>query len=351
MAIQFNLKNGGCQNQCGCVNTDGCPDNVCPDFMIRRHDTKPAFKVSVEDCDGPLDLQGLVVEVSIWALAKLKTAIGTDDDYFALADNIGFNQIMMGDIIIMDRARNPEHMLVTGFDETNNLVRVQRAYHGTSVSSWKKGTSMRIFRTMSAPAQSEMSFEDVQEVDGTITKDVLQASYLVYEWQAEDTCLSGCYWLEFKVLKMIDIVWYLPGGYWTGDTFTYTDGFFYTGLGFTDSSVRLSYDQVQDKYFLPDVPWFGEIHLHSDNNYYTGTSHDEGSVLLSKNGLPSNDNVAYNENGVAALAASIIPSFTDISLTPSDYGCILGEGVEWVRRFPIEGEGFLIKIVDSPTSE
>lgn len=123
----------------------GCPPNVCPDFVIRRHDTKPSFKVAVEDCDGPLDLQGLVVEVNMWALAKLKTALAVDDTYFRLADDIGFEQVMMGDIIIMERARNPEYMLVTGFDETNNLIRVERAYHGTTASNWKKGTLMGFF--------------------------------------------------------------------------------------------------------------------------------------------------------------------------------------------------------------
>ena len=138
---------------------------------------------------------------------------------------------------------------------------------------------------------------------------------------------------------------------WTGDVFTHDDGFFYTGLSYTDSSVRLSYDQVQDKYFIPDTRWTGEMHVHSDANYYTGSSHDEGSVILSKTGIPSDEDTPYNENGVVALDVSIVPSFTDINLTPADYGCILGEGVEWVRRFPMEGEGFLIKITNSFTSE
>lgn len=350
MSITFNLKSGGCQTQSSCPDEFGCPANVCPDFVIRRHDTRPPFKVAVEDCDGPLDLQGLVVEVSMWALAKLKADLAVDGEYFRLADDIGFNQVMMGDIIVMDRIRSPEHMLVTGFDEENKLIRVQRAYHGTTASSWKKATQMRIFRIMGAPASSELSFEDVRDVDGTLTRDVLQAAHLIYEWQAEDTCLPGCYWLEFKVLKMIDVVWFLPGGYWTGDVFTHDDGFFYTGLSYTDSSVKLSYDQIEDKYFLPETEWKGEISLHSDS-YYTGSAHDEGSVILSKTGIPSDDDTAYNDQGLVALAVSITPSFTDISLTPSDYGCILGEGVEWVRRFPIEGEGFLIKIENSHTTE
>jgi len=351
MSITFNLKSGSCQSQSVCTSKDGCPSGICPDFTIRRHDTKPAFKVSVEDCDGPLDLQGLVIEVSMWALAKFKAKVEIDDDYFRLSDDIGFEQAMAGDIIVVDRVRNPEHMLVTGFDETNNLIRVQRAYHGTTASEWKKGTTIRIFRIMGAPAENEISFQDIQEVDGTTTRDVLQSAYLVYEWGAEDVCLPGCYWLEFKVLKMIDVVWYLPGGYWTGDVFTNDDGFFYTGLSLTDSSIRLSYNQIEDKYFLPSTSWANSIHLHSDDNWYTGSVHDEGSVILSRTGITSDDNTPYNEDGVVALGMSIIPSFTDISLTPADYGCVLGEGVEWVRRFPIEGEGFLIKIVNSSTTE
>ena len=416
MAIQFNLKSGACSSQDSCLSKDGCPPNVCPDFVIRRHDTRPPFKVSVEDCGGPIDLQGLVVEVSMWALGKLKAAMTDSDTYFAMADNIGFNQVMMGDIIVMDRARNPEHMLVTGFDETNYLIRVQRAYHGTTASPWKKGTEMRIFRIMGAPADGSVEFADIQEVDGTVTKNVLQSSILSYNWQPEDTCLSGCYWLEFKVLKMIDTVWFLPGGYWTGDTFTNIDGFFYTGDTLTDSSAKVYYDQIIDKYSLTNSVWSGPIHMWSDANYYTGTSHDAGSVLLKKSGLTSGESVSsdattkwyvaavewtaqYFENidnqfytggtftdssvklmysdgnyytifsewigpkhlfesnwytgtthdsGSALIEkifvdddfslgmTSIIPSFTDISLTPADYGCILGEGVEWVRRFPID---------------
>jgi len=52
---------------------------------------------------------------------------------------------------------------------------------------------------------------------------------------------------------------------------------------------------------------------------------------------------------VGFATPSIVPSFT--SPTPSEVGCDIGSGVEWVRRFPSDGEGFLIKIVDSPTAE
>lgn len=356
MGLKYNLKSGGCNSDTSCLDKFGCPNGQCPDFVIRRHDTRPQFKVSIQDCDGPMDFRGLVIEANMWALAKLRDTISDSDDYFRLADNIGFEQIMIGDIIVMDRVRLPERMLVIAFDEVNNLIQVQRGYHGTTPSAWKKGSTMRIFRMLNAPASAEMSFDDVQNIEGKIEKDVLQDSFLIYEWQPEDTCLPGCYWFEFKVLKMIDVVWFLPGGYWTGEKNLADDGFFYTGTLKTDGSVRLSYDQVVDKYFLPDTVWPGEVQLHTDNNYYTGTVHNDGSVFLNKSGIPSLDTVAYNDTGVVmglldSSGNEIIPSFTEQDLSPYYFGCILGEGVEWVRRFPVDGEGFLIRIENSPTTE
>ena len=351
MPINFNLTSGGCQSQNSCPSKDGCPtDGTCPDFIIRRHDTKPPLKVSIEDCNGPMDFRGLVIEANMWALAKLKSSIIETDEYFRLADDIGFEQVMVGDIIVMDRVRSPEKMLVLAFDEDNKLIKVQRGYHGTSPSKWKKGTTMRIFRVLSAPAEAEMLFEDRTNPDGTVDKNTISASYLVYDWQPEDTCLPGCYWFEFKVLKMIDVVFYLPGGNWTGEIFQDDRGYFFTGSNYTDATVRLSLDQVSGYYLIPDTVWAGEFHIHSDNNYYTGSVHSDGSVLLNKTGVPSADNTSYNSEGALAMM-SIIPSFTDESLSPYYFGCILGEGVEWVRRFPTDGEGFLIKIEQSPTTE
>jgi hypothetical protein len=153
---------------------------------------------------------------------------------------------------------------------------------------------------------------------------------------------------------MIDAVYYLPGGNWVGEIHKHTDGFFYTGTTQTESSVRLSYDQIADLYLLPDTPWAGETHIYSDSNYYTGGVHNDGSVILNLTGIPSESTISYNEGGSVSTSLvdiSLIPSFTDESLTPYYFGCILGEGVEWVRRFPIDGEGFLIKIEDSPTVE
>jgi|GEM_PF-2266936 len=352
MALKYNLRSGSCSSsQSGCIDKYGCYQGSCPDFVIRRHDTRPVFSVPIEDCDGPIDFRGLFIEVNMWAMAKLKSNLLESDEYFQLADDIGFNQIMVGDEIFVDQVRLPEKMLVIGFDEKNKMISVQRGYHGTSPSDLKKGTSIRIFRIINAPAKSESEYKDVQSVEGTITTDVIQKSSLVYEWTAEDTCLPGCYWLEFKVLKMIDVVWYLPGGYWKGETYQGDDLFFLTGSDVSDAAVKLSYDQITDKYLIPSTIWEGDVHIHTDDKYYTGTIHEDGSVILNNKGIPSNNQIAYDESGIVSLAASIIPSFTDENLIPEDFGCLLGEGVEWVRRFPINGEGYLVKIEFSPTSE
>lgn len=253
-------------------SSDYCPDafgcgGLCPNFIIKRHDTKPVFKAAIEDCDGALDLteeENLVLEVNMWANAKLKSNITDTDEYFALADNIGFEQIMVGDIIVMERVRLPEHMLVIGFDETNKFVRVQRAYHGTPASSWKKGSKLKIFRILNGPAEIESVFQDIMQEDGSVATDQLTETLFVYDWQEADTCLPGCYWLEFKLLKM------------------------------TESVSLLS------------------------------TSDDDMSV---------------------------VPSFTPSEYTAEDFGCSLGDGIEWVRRFPSNSDGFLIQIINNSTAD
>lgn len=241
-----------------CPDLLGCIPGVCPDFEIKRHDTYPSFVVAVSDCEGPLDLEDTVLEVSMWAKGKLKRNITASDEYFALANDIGFQQSLVGDIILMDRARGPEMMLVTGHDETNKLIHVQRAYHGTSASAYKKGTALKLFRTLNSVGSTNMVRETVEQLDGT-TEETLTESQLIYAFNSNDTCLPGCYWMEFKLLKM-------------------------------------------------DV---------------------SGSMWIN--------------------SLSIVPTFT--SVTPSQNGCYLGNNVVSERRFPVNAEGFLIKINDSPTSE
>jgi hypothetical protein len=253
------------------TNCNSACDNVCPDFIIKRHDTYPPFRVAAEDCDGPLDLSdpNFILEVSMWTSAKLKATLVTNIDYFRLSDDIGFDQIMVGDIIVMDRIRLPEQMLVLGFDETNKLVQVQRGYHGTPISEWKKGSSMKIFRILNATAPQAVIESDIGseiQTDGSTKSNVLLGTYLVYNWEPNDTCLPGCYVLEYKLLKMIPLI--------------------------------------------------------------------------------IDDNL-----GQFNLTPSITPSFTPSTMTPDDFGCGIGSGVEWVRKFPSNHDGFIIKIINSPTSE
>ena len=251
----------------------------------------------LEDCEGALDIRGLVVEANMWALARLKRHISDTDDYLSLADDIGFDQIMINDIIIMDRVRLPEYMLVTGFDEDDKLVRVQRGYKGTTPCKWKRGTKMRIFRVLNSQGETEIIYEDIREIDGTVKKDTITSSSLIYKWQPEDTCLPGCYWFEFKLLKMIDIVLYLPGGHWIGPIYRHDDDYYYTGTAKTESSVQLSYDSVHDRYLLPGDQWTGDYHVFSAN-YYTGVDHNDGSVYLARNDKPFDDRNAQQPVGI-----------------------------------------------------
>jgi hypothetical protein len=260
----------GCNNNnTGCVDQFNCSSNVIPDFAIKRHDTNPAFEVIIQDCTAPIDLTNTVLEVSMWAKGKLKKDLLQSDTYFALADNIGFQQAAVGDIIVIDKVRSPEQMLITGFDENNNLIQVQRGYHGTPIYPYSRGTKLRIFRVLNAVGQTEMTLNNVLNVDGTVTQNVLTESKLAYNWSANDTCLPGCYLLEFKLLKML-----------------------------TATSMAMS--------------------------------------------------VGFGPNPISSI--SDIP-ISFISYTPNQMDCSIGAGVEWVRRFPVQNEGFLIQIYDTPTTE
>jgi hypothetical protein len=185
-----------------CPDTFGCPPGVCPDFEIKRYDTNPPFILSVTDCNGPLDLTDCVVEVSMWAKARLKTDITTSTTTLAFADSVGFEQLLTGDVIVMSRKRSPETMLVTGFDEVNKFVNVQRGYNGSTVNSYTKGSHLSVFRVLNSLGDVNMVRQNIEQIDGTIKNDILVDSQLLYNWRPQDTCLPGCYWLEWKLLKI-----------------------------------------------------------------------------------------------------------------------------------------------------
>jgi hypothetical protein len=179
----------------------GIPLN-CPDFIIKRHDTRPVFKVDVTDCDQPIDLTDLVIEASMWTNAKLKANITTLTSVISFADNIGFEQINLDTIIQVGGGRAFERMLVESIDETAKTITVLRGQMDTNIYSWKKGTPIKLLRFLNNPATGELEYQDIEQLDGTTLNDQLVRSTLIYQWAANDTCLAGKYYLEFKVMQM-----------------------------------------------------------------------------------------------------------------------------------------------------
>ena len=198
----YNVELGvGCNSSSDGCQSGGCPRT--PDFCMKRNDTRPSLKISMEDCDGVVDLtdENLVLEASMWFDAKIKSAIDESAEAISFADGVGFDQVLVGDVIVMDRVRSPERMLVTGIDESLKTISVERAYGGTSASSWPRGNVLRAFRFMDAPAAIESVYEDVTQVDGTTTNG-LSETFLVFNWDFGHTSMPGCYWLEFKLIMM-----------------------------------------------------------------------------------------------------------------------------------------------------
>ena len=241
-------------NSSSCVDPTStlCSDNqLCYDFIIKRHDTVPEFKVEIEDCGDPFNLTDLIAEASMWSESKLKANITESQTTIQFADNVGFEQILVGTIIQAGLGRNFERMVVTGFDESSKTIQVSRGEAGTTPFAWKKATNLRLIRFLSKPAVTEMVYENIEQPDGSVKENVLTHSFLIYQWKPEDTCLAGCFFFEFKLLKML----------------------------------------------------------------YLGDS---------------------------IVVPSVIPSYNP---------CDIGEGVEWVRRFPVNKSGFVIQIFNSPTGE
>jgi len=199
----FNAEIGvGCGSGAGGCNSAGsCPRT--PDFCIKRHDTRPAFKISMTDCDGPIDLteEGIVAEASMWFDAKLKSALDSSSTQIRFADDIGFESVIVGDTILTSRARSPEKMSVVSINESTRTVTVSRGQGGTAAQAWGKGTGLRVFRFMDEPASIESIVESVESMDGTVS-DELSDTLLVFGWEPEQTSMPGCYWLEFKLLKI-----------------------------------------------------------------------------------------------------------------------------------------------------
>lgn len=192
----------GCQGSgYACSNSNNCES--VSDFCIKRGDTRPSFRVSVEDCDGVVDLtdENLVLDASMWFRAKLKSDLSSVSSTVSFADNLGFNQVLVGDIVVVDRPRNPEKMLVLSIDEASKTVTVERGYDSTVAESWPKGNPLRIFRFIDHPAEIHSVFEEREAVDGSFSEE-LSDTFMVFDWQLNHTSMPGCYLLEFKLTMM-----------------------------------------------------------------------------------------------------------------------------------------------------
>lgn len=191
----------GCGSAPSDCNSGDCPGT--PDLCIKRHDTRPSFKISISDCDGVVDLsdENLALEASMWFNSKSKSALDDSETEIKFADNVGFDQVMVGDVIKTGKSRSPEKMLVSAVNESAKSVTVTRGHEGTTPQSWPRGTVLNIFRFVDQPAEIESYYEDVTGVDGAVTNE-LTDTMLVYNWQTPQTSMPGCYWIEFKLIMI-----------------------------------------------------------------------------------------------------------------------------------------------------
>lgn len=190
---------------CGSQGSD-CLGSGCeapPDFCIKRGDSRPSYKVSMEDCDGAVDIsdENLVIDASMWFDAKLKSAVDSSSSTISFADNIGLERVAIGDVVVVLSPRSVERMLVLGVDESAKVVSVERGYGSTTPRDWPKGSGVCVFRFIDEPAEAEVVLEQFEEVDGTVSERLAE-SFAVFNWRPEHTSVPGCYWLEFKFTMM-----------------------------------------------------------------------------------------------------------------------------------------------------
>lgn len=428
-----------------CSPSDNCPIGVNPDFIIKRFDTNPSIRVALADCDGPMDVSdpNLAVEVNMWTKSKFKRNITNLDTTFQFADNVAFDQILIGDTIYIDHARSPEYMQITGIDEDTKIITVSRGVNSTTPMSWKKGTSVYIYRIISGIGSIETVTQDLISITGSIDKNQLIESNLIYNWSNNDTLTSGCYWLEFKLMKVIpqnssmfsnfdSVIQYNVGDEQTlisPDLVLIDSDFDYKSSTFYLESKSSDYDYFsikEDENLIieldsDDAGLITLVPTIYENNVVSVTPlYDEGISTISisvyeNNGVSvipaiqpgmqiktfgtlkykgenigefvSGDSnsvaiVSFNDNATQESVQYVLNRFSIVNLSTApqlwtrsikyklknkddvysdSVNFYIGfnsmpsvqklEGIEWVRRFPSCGEGFLIKVVNSITKE
>ncbi len=189
----------------GCSSGDYCGNSKSVDFCIKRHDTRPSLRISVSDCDGAIDLtdENLFLEASMWFEAKLKSKLDVGASTISLADNTGFDQISIGDVVLLNNVRNPEQLTVLSIDEVTKLIYVSRGQNSTAEQNWQKGSTLKIFRFLRQQAHIESVFEENKNIDETITEELVD-TFLVFDWSENQTSLPGYYFIEFRLIKVLE---------------------------------------------------------------------------------------------------------------------------------------------------
>lgn len=428
-----------------CSPSDSCPIGVNPDFVIKRFDTNPALRVELADCDGPMDVSDpdLAVEVNMWTKSKLKKNITNSDTTLQFADNIAFDQILIGDTIYIDHARSPEYMQISGINEDTKVITVSRGVNSSAPMSWKKGTSVYIYRIISGIGSIETVSQDVISITGSIDKNQLVGSNLIYNWSKNDTLTAGCYWLEFKLMKTIpqnstifsnfdSVLQYNVGDESTlispeliliDSEFDYSSCTFYlesTSSAYDyfvikeDDNLKIELDSdnaglitivptIYENDVISAIPLFDEgistisISVYENTGVSIIPAIQPGMEIktfgtLKYKGETIGDFVAgdssqpaivsFNDNATQGSVQYVLNRFSIVNLSSApqlwtrtvkyklknnsdvfsdSIDFYIGfnsmpsvqklEGIEWIRRFPSCGEGFLIKVVNSITKE
>ena len=156
------------------------------DHIIKRGDTVPAFIVPLSASDKE-DLEELAlplgVRVYLWFQSRLSAAISSIDSSISLLDNVGFDCVVVGDLVLfLDGSGGVNELArVTAIDVDNHTLTLSRGIDG-GVRDHEAQIPLNIFRI----------YRGVGEIN-------LREGTLTYYWTTSGTQTAGEYYFEFEV--------------------------------------------------------------------------------------------------------------------------------------------------------
>ncbi len=170
------------------------------DYTIKKNDTKPFIKYTIESCDDTdLTEENLIITASMWADSNLKNKITTTDNYFELKNNYNLEAIKEEDYILIKKFNSSEYMLVESIDETK--INIQRAQLDSNAQNWSKNNEIKIIKFYEVEAEVDIEYNTSLNVNGE-EETSASSQNLVYKWRDGDTSSPGVFFLEFKVSKI-----------------------------------------------------------------------------------------------------------------------------------------------------